>query len=184
MIIGIGEVEGNPPTPGTSLSFADPMNQDFIESDDYVLFGKSRAAAIPGVMVFEVNNTPPPAAVVATDETIDGTDVMVGMTPVMLSRLVVQHDLGTASAADVEGDVFAISLFSDPAFEEDAFLNSQSNPVPYRLGTAGTITVRAAAIPEPGAFALGCLGMIASCIPRRSRRIVARIPAGDAGSVT
>lgn len=164
VIFGIEPVSA---TAGTSVTFIDPMNEDFITSNDYVFAGNSSQAAVPPSNVFAVTNSPAPPAVSAFDETADGFDVSIGTNRTLLSRLMVQHNLGGASPNNVVNDQFSITLFSDPQFDI-AFEDFTGAEVGFSLRNAGILTV--VAVPEPGTFAF--LGLSAlGIVPMRRRRI-------------
>tara|TARA_R110002049_G_scaffold47902_1_gene138411 strand:+ start:117542 stop:118267 length:726 start_codon:yes stop_codon:yes gene_type:complete len=175
VIFSINEVPGSPPTAGTSVTFVDPMDESFIEDEpNYVLAGNSFQASIPpsevygDVLTKDADSLPFPllSTVSAFDETANGNEVVVD-TPKLLARLMVQHELGGATAAEVGGDVFTITLQSNPSF--DVAFDGDDGPVDYRVGNIGLITVEAIAVPEPGSFAF--IGLATLGLVRRRRRI-------------
>ena len=154
------------PTGDSSMTFVDPLNEDFIEEANYVFFGNSLNADNPPSAVFDITDEGDIA--LALDETSDGLNIQVSSTPVLLSRLSFQHNLASQTPESVNGDEYEITVGRDPMFDV-AFEDEFGDPVNFEFGDRGFLTVQAVAIPEPGSFALmSLLGM--GCVSMRRRR--------------
>lgn len=164
---------------GTTTTYIDPLSENFIVDDqispEYVFFGNSALGDGSPNNVLDVQEdqmTGEDTVVLALDETFSGDNEIVGTEPKLLSQVTVQHNLNGATAAQVAGNTFEISL--GRMFPDDfafALLDADFNEVaiPYSVGTRGIITVEAIAIPEPSTFAFTSL-MTLGILPMRRRR--------------
>jgi hypothetical protein len=156
------------PNPGTlsQLQFVDPQPQDilphpptvYLNDPQYVFFGHS-ADFTNDVIVGTVSN----AGTVYTGSDLytnpDNGAAVVGTTPLLLARLVVQ----TPFVSNV-GDSFTISLVPPTGGAPDlntVFFMDEANtqPIPY-TSIPGTVTIIPGiqVIPEPGTLGLGLGG--------------------------
>ena len=151
-------------TGASNMTFPNPMNEDFVEDSSYIFFDNSDKGSDPLKQVFEA--TANPANVLALDETLNRQNVLVGSTPLLLSRLTLQHNLNGETAGSVVGDIFEIVVNRDPRFDV-AFENENGISVSYEYGRRGFITV---VVPEPSTFAFTSLVALGLLPVRRRRR--------------
>ena len=103
------------------------------------------------------------------DSTSSGTNTLVPTTGALLVRLSLTAAL---DAQPVAGDTFTIMLTptANTAFKTEADLDSGSQE-PYTT-TAGTVTITARSVPEPGSFVLIALGIPAAAWALYRKRLM------------
>jgi hypothetical protein len=146
------------------------------EAHDYVFLGDTDPGNFFAVRQLDETR------LLGGDSTFSGTNVMLDGTQKLLARLEIEHVTGTPLAA--VGDTFTIGLWNDegdafdPYDDSTLFLDDALNPLTFDLNSTpstlampgsflnfGTITVTAAAVPEPGSFVI--LGILAAVVCTR-----------------
>ncbi|TWT66444.1 PEP-CTERM sorting domain-containing protein [Allorhodopirellula solitaria] len=155
-------------TGGPGVAFSDPQSESFLMDGDYVFSGVSSSVinSFPvtfvgggGSEITVGDNTEDPAsAFTPSPVVLPGSGA-----PSLLARL--EFDTNSAGTFDFEFD--ALSTFSDIDFNGIAVSS-----------TGSSITVNAAAVPEPSSILIFSLGCVVAGWSHRRRRRRAVVPAG------
>lgn len=143
--------------PVSTLEFANPQILTEDQDASYVFFGDNL-----GINVVTLTNS----TFIGDDATNSGTGVTLTATTSLLARLDLLHVLGIGqTAAQAAGEQFQISLRNsvDTRFED-----TLATPIAFS-STSGTITVQAAAVPEPSTFAAIALAFGGFGVHRRRK---------------
>ncbi len=158
-------------TGGTGVVFSDPQSEAFLSDGNYVFFGRSSNVNIPL----------PATAVSGGGSTISVGDVSYDPAslpfpgdplPFVLPGAGLPALLARIEFEAVSAGVFNVDFDPGSTFSDVAFAN-------FNFTSAGTsITVNAAAVPEPGTITLVCVTGLAAGIMkyRRRRRMVSSEP--------
>lgn len=163
------------------LSPLDPSNQTNSEQavnspNAYVFLGDTDAAN------FYAIQDPSETRMLGGDSTLSTNNISLTSTQLLLARLEIQHVTGTPLAAI--GDTFTIALVNndnvtpvDLTDDSTLFQDNGFNPLTFAAGSdpsaflnVGTVTITAAAVPEPGTFAVLTIAAASWCGHRFRRR--------------
>lgn len=146
-----------------ALRFTDPQS-DAEGADPNYLFGADSLG-----LTTDAENSPAFDSVVGTDLTLSGFGVVVDATDLLFARLDFEHTLpGGVDPSLAANDQFLISLVDvDTALLSDSF--DVSSLVSFS-GSSGTLSARAAAVPEPSSILLMCFCLGGWIIFHRSQK--------------